>query len=253
MSDRLANKVALVTGGGSGIGRATAVALARQGARVVVADRAAGEGQATVQLITDAGGSALFIKADVAEAEQVLRLVEQTVAHFGRLDIAHNNAGIQGDFADTADYSESAWARTIGVNLTGVFLCMKHELAQMKRQGGGVIVNTASVLGLVGARGHAAYVASKHGIIGLTKTAALEYASLNIRVNAVCPGFTDTPMVERAARYRPDDASKLLDAVPMQKLVKPEEVAEAVLYLASDAATAVTGQTLVIDGGWVAQ
>lgn len=254
MAGCLEGKVALVTGGGSGIGRASALALAREGARVVVADVAVTGGQETVALITQAGGNATFVPTDVAQASAVEALIATTVATYGRLDCAHNNAGIEGVFATTAEYPEDTWDRVMAINLKGVWLCMKYELPQMLRQGQGAIVNTASIAGLVGASHMPAYVASKHGVAGLTKTAALEYAKAGIRVNAVCPGIIRTPMVERFFVQRSPHAETRLSAVePVGRLGTPEEVAEAVVWLCSEAASFVTGHTMTVDGGLVAQ
>jgi NAD(P)-dependent dehydrogenase (short-subunit alcohol dehydrogenase family) len=254
MPGSLEGKVALVTGGGSGIGRASALAFAREGARVVVADVAVAGGAETVTIIKGAGGKATFVQTDVAKASEVEALLATTVATYGRLDCAHNNAGIEGIEASTADYPEADWDRVIAVNLKGVWLCMKYELPQMQLQGGGAIVNTASIAGLVGAHRMPAYVASKHGVAGLTKAAALEYAKAGIRVNAVCPGVIRTPMVERFFFTRHPRAEARLTAFePIGRLGTPEEVAAAVLWLCSDAASFVTGHTMAVDGGIVAQ
>jgi NAD(P)-dependent dehydrogenase (short-subunit alcohol dehydrogenase family) len=247
-------KVALVTGGGSGIGRATALAFARAGARVVVADIGVAGGTETVQLIHQAGGAATFVETDVSQAAAVAALIAKAVSTYGRLDWAHNNAGIEGVEARTADYPEEDWDRVIAINLKGVWLCMKYEILQMQQQGGGAIVNTASIAGLVGAYRMPAYVASKHGVAGLTKAAALEYAKAGIRVNAVCPGVIRTPMVERFFFQRhPRAESRLTAFEPIGRLGTPQEVAEAVVWLCSDAASFVTGHTMAVDGGIVAQ
>jgi NAD(P)-dependent dehydrogenase (short-subunit alcohol dehydrogenase family) len=209
-------------------------------------------GQQTVHMITEQGGEAIFVKTDVSKAVEVQALVSQAVATYGRLDCAHNNAGISGGLrARTADYPEERWHQVIAVNLTGVWLCMKYELAQMLHQGGGAIVNTASGAGLVGSRGMSAYVASKHGVVGLTKTAALEYAQQGIRVNCVCPGMIQTPMTESALRDPALQAQ--IRARPMGRVGTPEEIAEAVVWLCSDAASFVTGHAMSVDGGLVAQ
>ena len=254
MPGHVQGKVALVTGGGSGIGRASALAFAREGACVVVADVAVEGGNETVALIKAAGGTATFVRADVSQATEVAALVDAAVATYGRLDCAHNNAGIEGLEAPTAEYPEDDWDRVIAINLKGVWLCMKYEIPHMQRQGGGAIVNTASMAGLVGARRMPAYVASKHGVAGLTKTAALEYARAGIRVNAVCPGVIRTPMVERFFfSHHPRAETRLSAAAPIGRLGTPEEVAEAVVWLCSAAASFVTGHTMTVDGGMVAQ
>lgn len=254
MVRRLEGKVVLVTGAGSGIGRATALACVREGAKVVAADVQVAGGEATVAQIKQAGGEATFVPADVSRATAVEALIVKVVATYGRIDCAHNNAGIEGAMAMTADYPEDDWDRVIGVNLKGVWLCMKYELPHMLRQGSGAIVNTSSLAGLVGARRMSAYVASKHGVAGLTKTAALEYATSGIRINAVCPGIIRTPMVERAFLSRHADLEdRLASAEPIGRLGTPEEVAEAVVWLCSDAASFVTGHTLSVDGGIYAQ
>ena len=253
MAGRLDGKVALVTGSGSGIGRASALAFAREGAKVVGADVVVDGGQETVRLIRAAGGEGLFVKTDVSRAAEVEALLTQTIATYGRLDCAHNNAGVEGMFVSTTEYTEADWDRVLSVNLKGVWLCMKYEISQMLQQGGGAIVNTASGAGLVGVAGLSAYVASKHGVIGLTKTAALEYAKAGIRVNAVCPGVIQTPMVARLTSSRPDLSEALVAAEPMGRTGKPEEIAEAVVWLCSEAASFVTGHAMSVDGGYVAQ
>jgi NAD(P)-dependent dehydrogenase (short-subunit alcohol dehydrogenase family) len=257
MPGRVEGKVALVTGGASGIGRATALTFAREGAKLVIADMNEEGGQQTSHMITEKGGEAIFVRTDVSQAVEVQALISQAVETYGRLDCAHNNAGISGfgiagdSYALTAEYPEERWHQVIAVNLTGVWLCMKYELQQMLTQGGGAIVNTASVAGLIGSRGLAAYVASKHGVVGLTKTAALEYAQQGIRVNCVCPGVIQTPMTARALSDPALQAQ--ITARPMGRVGAPEEVAEAVVWLCSDAASFVTGHTMTVDGGYVAQ
>ncbi len=252
MADSMSGKVALVTGGSSGIGRATALTFAREGAKVAVADVDAAGGEETVQLISARGGKAVFISADTSKAASVEAMVAQLMETYGRLDYAHNNAGIEGALATTADYSEADWAPVIAINLTGVWLCMKYEIPQMLKHDGGAIVNTASAAGLLGAPRMPAYVASKHGVVGLTKTAALEYAKSGIRVNAVCPGVILTPMVERLKRERPRMFQKIVEGEPIGRAGKPEEIAEAVVWLCSDAASFVTGHAMAVDGGIVA-
>ncbi|MGH7963220.1 MAG: SDR family oxidoreductase [Candidatus Binatia bacterium] len=253
MAGLVNGKIALVTGGGSGIGRATALALAKEGATVVVSDIVVAGGEETVRLIKDAGGEASFIKADVAKNAEVEDLIKKTVETYGRLDCAFNNAGIEGEMSTTVDCSEENWDRIIAINLTGVWLCLKHEIPQMLKQGGGAIVNTASVAGLVGFQGLSAYVASKHGVNGLTKTAALEYAKQGIRVNAVCPGVIHTPMLDRLFSSQPGAGETIAAMEPVGRLGKPEEIAAAVVWLCSDAASFVTGLPMAVDGGLIAQ
>ena len=253
MPNLVKDKVALVTGGGSGIGRASALTFAREGAKVVVSDVVVEAGEETVQLIKNADGEAVFIKADVAQASAVEALIAKAVEAYGRLDCAHNNAGIEGNSAKLADYDEADWDRVIAINLTGVWLCMKYEIPQMLQQGSGAIVNTSSVAGLLGFRTGSAYVASKHGVLGLTKTAALEYAKSGIRVNAVCPGAIDTPMMGRITDHRPHRAAKMAAGEPVGRMGTPQEIAEAVVWLCSDAASFVTGHPMTVDGGLVAQ
>jgi NAD(P)-dependent dehydrogenase (short-subunit alcohol dehydrogenase family) len=253
MSRTFANKVAIVTGGASGIGRATAVAFAREGAAVVIADVSIKEGEEAVNAIRKAMGEAVFLKCDVSRADDVSALVEATIKAYGRLDFACNNAGIEGRQASTVAIAEEEWDRTLNVNLKGIWQCMRYELPHMLKQGKGAIVNMASIAGLVGFPALPAYTASKHGVIGLTKAAALENATSGIRINAICPGLIDTPMVDRFTRGTPEMASRLLNSQPIGRIGKPEEIAEAVLWLCSDQASLVTGIALPVDGGWVAQ
>ena len=248
------DRVALVTGGGSGIGRASAVAFAGEGAMVCVADVDTQGGESTVQKIKEADGEAIFIKADVSKAAEVESLIEKIVKVHGRLDCAFNNAGIIGDLALTTECTEENWDRVLGVNLKGVWLCMKYEVPQMLKQAGGAIVNASSIMGLVGSgNGAPAYIASKHGVTGLTKAAALEYAQNKIRINAVCPGFIRTPMVELLTGGSSEAEKGIIAREPVGRLGTPEEVAEIVVWLCSDAASFVTGHALSVDGGYTIQ
>lgn len=247
------DQVALVTGASSGIGRATALAFAAVGAKVVAADTNELLGQTLVTDIRERGGEGIFIKTDVSSDRDVGQLIDQAVRQYGRIDVAFNNAGIEGDMAATMDCTEQNWDRVIAVNLKGVWLCMKHELPHMLKRRRGAIVNCASIAGLVGFQSLPAYVASKHGVVGLTRTAALEYAKTGVRINAVCPGVILTPMVERVITADARMQSQLESSEPVGRLGKPEEIASAVLWLCSDGASFVTGQALAVDGGWVAQ
>ena len=255
MAGRVEGKVALVTGGSSGIGRATALVFAREGAKLVVADMDEDGGQQTVHGITEQGGEAVFVRADVTVATEAEAMISQAVAAYGRLDCAYNNAGVtQRDYPPTDEYPLDDWHRVLAVNLTGVWLCLKYELAQMRKQGSGAIVNTASIAGLVGIAGRSAYVASKHGVVGITKTAALEYASQGIRVNAVCPGYVRTPMVDYVIRHQgPELEAQIVAREPVGRLGRPEEIAETVVWLCSDAASFITGHAMAADGGFMAQ
>ena len=250
---QLDGKVALITGAGSGIGRASALVFAREGAKVAVADIVVEGGEETVRMVKEAAGEAFFIKADVANAAEVEAMVNTVVDTYGRIDCAYNNAGIEGQLASTDEYAEDMFDKVIGINLTGVWLCMKYELPHMLKQGSGAIVNTASGAGLIGVAGMSAYVASKHGVVGLTKTAALEYAKSGIRVNAVCPGLIQTPMVERITNGHPQLGEALVAAEPIGRTGRPEEIAESVVWMCSDAASFVTGHAMSVDGGFVAQ
>jgi NAD(P)-dependent dehydrogenase (short-subunit alcohol dehydrogenase family) len=245
-------KVALVTGAGGGIGRATALAFARAGAKVVAADISESAGEETAMLCHAEGTDALFVRADVSQRADVEALMARATQMYGRIDVAHNNAGIEGAQSLLADYPEDVWDRVIDINLKGVWLCMKYEIKQMLRQGGGSIVNTSSVSGLTGSRGVSAYVASKHGIVGITKAAALEYARSGIRVNAICPSTIDTAMIERFTGGDREARQAFAEGEPIGRLGTPEEVAAAVLWLCSDTSSFVTGATLAVDGGRLA-
>ena len=250
MAGLVTGKVALVTGSSSGIGRASALAFAREGAQVIVSDVSVAGGEETVRLIQQAAGEAVFVKADVSQPAEVEALIAKTVETYGRLDCAHNNAGIAGRTARVADDTEENWDQILAINLKGVWLCMKYEIPAMLQHGGGAIVNTASDAGLIGLRRAGAYVASKHGVVGLTKTAALEYAKAGIRVNAVCPGPIDTPMLQQASGRV---IEQMAAAQPNGRLGKPEEIAEAAMWLCSGAASFVTGHPMPVDGGYMAQ
>ena len=250
--DGCEGKVALVTGGTSGIGRETAVLFAKKGARVVVAGRRENEGKATVDLIHDVGGEGIFVRADVSCLSDVKKLVERTVEAFGGLDYAFNNAGIEGTWKTIVEQSEEDWDRTIDINLKGTWLCLKFEMQQMLKQShGGAIVNNSSVAGFIGSDGAAAYCATKHGVLGLTKTAALEVAKNGIRVNAVCPAVIETPMADRLFGA-PDVHERLIGLHPMGRFGTSLEVAEAVVWMCSSAASFMTGQSLTLDGGFLA-
>ncbi|HLC82810.1 MAG TPA: SDR family oxidoreductase [Bacteroidia bacterium] len=251
MEKQFEGKVAIVTGGSFGIGRATAIAFAQRGSKVVIVDCI--EDNETINIIKAAKGEAIFIKCDISKDSEVKDMVEKTIKTYGRIDYAFNNAGIEGASAITHESTEDTWERTIDVNLKGVWLCMKYEIQQMLKQGKGSIVNTASIAGLVGFQGLPAYVASKHGVIGLTKTAALEYAKLGIRVNAVCPGVIKTPMVDRFTGKNKEVEKQFESMEPIGRMGQPEEVAEAAIWLCSDAASFVTGDAMAVDGGWIAQ
>ena len=245
-------KVALVTGGTSGIGRETAVLFGKRGARVVVAGRRVNEGKETVALIHNAGGEGIFVQTDVSQASQVKAVVEKTVEAFGGLDYAFNNAGTEGQWVPIVEQSEEDWDRTIDINLKGTWLCLKFEMQQMLKQDrGGAIVNMASVAGFIGGHGVATYSASKHGVMGLTKSAALEVAKSGIRVNVVCPAVIETAMADRLFGL-PDANKRSLGLHPIGRFGKPIEVAEAVVWMCSDAASFMTGQSLVLDGGFLA-
>src|SRR5215472_3252372 len=254
MPGLLEGKSALITGAGGGIGRATALALAREGARVAVADVAVEAAGETVAQVNATGGQAMSLSGDVTQDADVRSMTAAMISSYGRLDCAFNNAGIAGWQVDaagkkTAEWSEEAFDRMVAVNLKGVWLCMRHELPQMQTQGGGNIVNTGSIAGLVGLPTSSAYVAAKHGVLGLTKTAAIEYADAKIRVNAVCPGYIETRMTEETMRRR---GEAILAQVPFHRMGRPEEIAEMVVWLCSDRASYVSGAAYNVDGGWMA-
>lgn len=252
MSDR----VALVTGGASGIGRAAAVAFAADGADVVIADVDVGGGEKTAELVAGHGREALVVNTDVADSASVEAAVAQTLERFGRLDSAANAAGIQGVFNDIDAYPEDVYAKLVAVNMTGVWLSMKYEARAMLESGGGAIVNVASNFGLVGGPGHSAYAASKHGVVGMTKSVALEYAQRGIRVNAICPGGTVTPMFDKAAAIDPEGTAKMSESVladhPMGRWAQPEEMGAAIVWMCSDGASYLSGAIVPVDGGFVA-
>lgn len=249
MKRMLEDKVTLVTGGASGIGRATALVFAREGAKVVVADVNTEGGKETQGLIRETGAEATFVKCDISRASDVEGMLKKAVDNYGRLDCAFNNAGV-GVMKSTVDCTEEEWDMVISVNLKGTWLCMKYEIIQMLKQGGGTIVNTASVLGLIAIQGYASYITSKHGLVGLTKAAALDYAQAGIRINAVCPGSVVTPMFEPV--LADPELKDLVEKMhPLGRFAQPEEISEAVLWLCSDAASFVTGAALPVDGGVV--
>jgi NAD(P)-dependent dehydrogenase (short-subunit alcohol dehydrogenase family) len=252
MTADLQGKVGIVTGGTSGIGRETSILFAKAEAKVVVAGRREVEGKETIELIRGAGGEGLFVKTDVSRAVEVEELVRKTVEKFGRLDIAFNNAGIEGNWIPTVDQAEEDFDRLIAINLKGVWLCLKYEMQQMLKQGtGGAIVNMASIAGLIGANGASSYCASKHGVVGLTKCAALETARNGIRVNVVCPAVVESPMEERLYG-EPEFRNFAIGLHPVGRFGKPREIAEAVVWMCSDRASFMTGQSLILDGGFLA-
>jgi NAD(P)-dependent dehydrogenase (short-subunit alcohol dehydrogenase family) len=244
-----AGKVAFVTGAANGIGRAAALAFAREGASVVVADVSERNNQDTARMVEELGGRALAVTCDVTRNEDVRRALNATIETFGRLDFAFNNAGIEYAIKPAADVTREEWDRIIDIDLRGVFLCMKHEIPLMLAQGGGAIVNTSSGAGVRGFKGGAAYVAAKHGVIGLTKAAALDYAASNVRINAVCPGIIDTPMMDRFSGGTPEGRQAVIAQEPVGRMGTPEEIAATVVWLCSDAAAFVVGHAMVIDGG----
>ncbi|MDA1188359.1 MAG: glucose 1-dehydrogenase [Chloroflexi bacterium] len=253
MAGQLEGKIALITGAGSGFGRATSQVFNREGAKIVAADINLQTAEETAHMVEDAGGDAIAIKVDVAKAKDVEAAVKAAVDKYGRLDIAYNNAGVGGVGKTTDEHTEEDFDRTIAINLKGVWLGMKYEIPQMLKQGGGCIVNTASVVGLVAMQGLTAYVASKHAVMGMTKTAALEYARKGIRVNAVCPGIFETPLNQKYWDEFPGSKEDMVKTVPMGRYGQPEEVAETVLFLCSDAASFIHGHGMVVDGTFTAQ
>jgi NAD(P)-dependent dehydrogenase (short-subunit alcohol dehydrogenase family) len=244
-----AGKVAFVTGAANGIGRAAALAFAHEGASVVAADVSEQGNQDTARMIEEAGGRALAVRCDVSRDGDVKAALDRVVETFGRLDFAFNNAGVEQPITATADLAEEEWDRIVGINLRGVFLCMRHEIPLMLKQGGGVIVNTSSGAGVKGFAGQGAYCAAKHGVVGLTRAAALDYAKANIRVNAVCPGIIETPMMDRFSGGTPEGRERVIAQEPVGRMGKPEEIASAVLWLCSDAAAFMVGHAMVMDGG----
>ena len=250
MNNNLQGKTALVTGAASGIGKAVALLYGQHGAKVMVSDVDEVQGQQVAQQLKDAGADARFFKADVGDPVQCQQLVQETVSAFGSLDIACNNAGIGGELNMTADYSLEGWQQIININLNSVFFCLKYELEVMLRQGAGAIINMASILGQVGTSASPGYVTAKHGVVGLTQTAAIEYASQGIRINAVGPGYIDTPLL---SQLPPDVRQQLVSLHPIGRLGRAEEVAELVMWLSSDKASFVTGSYYPVDGGYLAQ
>lgn len=246
-------KVAFVTGASSGIGRATALAFAQAGASICVADIQVEDGTSTAREIEKRGGRAFYVRCDVSKENDITDAIQKTIATYGRLDFGINNAGIEGQQCTTLECPVENWDRVIAINLTGTWLCMKHQLPHMLKQGSGSIVNVSSIAGVIGFQNIPAYVASKHGVVGLTKTAALEYAKTGIRVNAVCPGVIQTPMIERFTHGEAQAQKMLVEGEPVGRVGQPEEIASSILWLCSDGASFVTGHPLVVDGGWVAQ
>jgi NAD(P)-dependent dehydrogenase (short-subunit alcohol dehydrogenase family) len=251
---RFAGKVAFVTGAASGIGRAAALAFAREGAGVLAADVSEQDNKETVRMIDKQGGRAMAVRCDVTQAADVKAALEKTVEVFGRLDYAFNNAGVEPRRSvPTADLEEEEWDRIVDTNLRGVFLCMKHEIPLILKRGGGAVVNTSSGAGIIGIKGSPAYTAAKHGVIGLTRAAALDYAAQGVRVNAVCPGYIDTPMMGRFTGGTAEGRAKVIAEEPVGRMGKPEEIAAAVVWLCSDAAAFMVGHAMVIGGGQTVQ
>ncbi|MEM9934009.1 MAG: glucose 1-dehydrogenase [Bacteroidota bacterium] len=250
--NKFEGKICLITGAASGIGRAAALAFAKNGAQVVVTDISIEGGEETVALIRKNHGQANFMRVNVSKSAEVDQMVEQVVKQHGKLDIAINNAGIGGPWARLTDINFADWDRIMGINLSGVFYCMKAELTVMAESGGGAIINTSSIAGLKGLANSSAYSASKHAVVGLTKSAALEYARANIRINAVCPAFTKSPLFDRVIEMDPSFEEKLLKNIPMRRYGEPEDIADAMVWLASEEAAFVTGQCIPLDGGMTA-
>ena len=254
MAELLTGKVALVTGSASGIGRATALAFAREGARTVVSDVDVAGGGETVGMIESASGEAIFVRADVTAEEEVAALLQATVAAYGQIDCAFNNAGLEREYTRPDErFTEETFQSTVDTNLKGVWLCMKYEIEQMLEQGFGAIVNSSSIAGLVGIPRQPIYVASKHAVAGMTRSAAVEYADRGIRINAVAPGLVDTPLMERIYASNPEMREEADSWQPIGRPAKPEEIAEAVVWLCSDRASYVVGHIMAVDGGFVAQ
>jgi NAD(P)-dependent dehydrogenase (short-subunit alcohol dehydrogenase family) len=253
MPDRLMNKIALITGGSSGIGAAAARLFAAEGAKVVVADINSEGGENVVEAIRQAGGDANFVRTDVSKAEDVEAMVARTVALYGRLDCAYNNAGILGEIVPLVDQSEAAWDRTLATNLKGTWLCMKYEVMQMLKQGGGAIVNTTATSAVKGSPNRSAYSASKAGVIAISKGAAIEHAELGLRINVICPSHTRSPMLQQIFELRPELEATFIASAPMARIAAPEEVAEGALWLCSDASSFVTGHVLAVEGGYLAR
>jgi NAD(P)-dependent dehydrogenase (short-subunit alcohol dehydrogenase family) len=249
----ITDSTAIVTGGGSGIGRKAAMRFGEEGANVVVADVDVDGSEETAELVREAGGDATVVETDVSDPDDVEAMVETAVETYGGLDFAFNNAGIEGESEPAGEHPLDNWEQVIDVNLKGVFLGMKYEIPAMLESGGGSIVNTSSIAGVVGFPDLSPYVASKHGVIGLTKTAAIEYSGEGVRVNAISPGVIDTPMVQRSEEDDPETMEQTKAATPIGRLGQPEEIGDAAVWLCSDDASFVTGETLVIDGGYVAQ
>ena len=246
---KFTGKVAFITGGGTGIGRATALAFAREGASVAVVGFTPEDNQETVRQIEQAGGRAIAARCDVTRAEDVQAALAQTIDAFGRLDYAFNNAGVEQQNASAAELEADEWDRVVGTNMRGLYLSLKYEIPLILKQGGGAIVNTSSGAGVIGIPNSLAYTGSKHGVIGMTRSAALDYAAQNLRINAVCPGYIDTPMMDRFTGGTPEGRAKVVAEEPIGRMGQPEEIADAVIWLCSDSSSFVVGHALVVDGG----